>query len=315
MTKVRASLLALSLAALAASATAAAPANAMGKIRCDRTNIAAVALGSYDPIVNHNGTGSAHEHQFFGNIAWHSLPNPNRANYADLVGKDNNCRSVLGLAYSADSAGYWVPTLRYKAGTPHAGLLIPARQFTAYYRGFTGRAFGPGMAFPADTRLVATDDLGTGAHGWNCGEFSRQARREGTVGHIPDCSGEPGGAGHTLTAHITFPSCWDGVRPYHPASAVGDTSDTRHYRYPEANGVCPAGFPYQMTQLRETVQFDYVGKGTDVELSSDAHGGYHDGESMHADFWNTWRQAEFQNFVRLCTTSRTLYYSHAYCQP
>src|SRR6476619_6906243 len=113
------------------------PASAMGKVGCDVSGQPTVSVASYDPIVNHNGTGSAHEHQFFGNIAWHSLPNPNMANYADLVGKDNNCRSVLGLAYSADSAGYWVPTLRYKAGTPHAGLLIPARQFTAYYRGYT----------------------------------------------------------------------------------------------------------------------------------------------------------------------------------
>jgi hypothetical protein len=69
-----------------------------------------------------------------------------------------------------------------------------------------------------------------------------------------------------------------------------------------------------MTQLRETVQFDYVGNGTDVELSSDAHAGYHDGESMHADFWNTWRQTDFQNFVRLCATSRVPH-SHASCQP
>ena len=58
-----------------------------------------------------------HEHQFFGNIAWHSLANPNAANYADLVGRANNCRKVLGLSnYSADSAGYWTPTLRYVSG-------------------------------------------------------------------------------------------------------------------------------------------------------------------------------------------------------
>ena len=144
-----------------------------------------VAIGQYDPITNHNGTGAAHEHQFFGNTAWHALPNPNTANYADLVGKQNNCRNVLGLPYSADSAGYWTPTLRYKAGTPKAGQLIAGRQFTAYFRGYNGQTFGPGMAFPADTRLIASDDYGKGAHGWNCGQFSAQAQRDGTVNYIP----------------------------------------------------------------------------------------------------------------------------------
>ena len=66
----------------------AAPANALGKVKCDMNTQPVVAVGHYDPIVNHNGTGSEHEHQFFGNIAWHSLANPNKANYADLEGDD-----------------------------------------------------------------------------------------------------------------------------------------------------------------------------------------------------------------------------------
>ena len=295
--------------------THAAPATAMGKIRCDLNNIPTVAIGQYDPITNHNGTGAAHEHQFFGNTAWHALPNPNTANYADLVGKQNNCRNVLGLPYSADSAGYWTPTLRYKAGTPKAGQLIAGRQFTAYFRGYNGQTFGPGMAFPADTRLIASDDYGKGAHGWNCGQFSAQAQRDGTVNYIPDCTGEPGGPGRTLTAHISFPTCWDGVLPNHQAGDVGDTSDNAHYRYPSGKGVCPVGFPNKMVQLRQTIQFDYVGNGTDVELSSDAHAGFHDGETMHADFWNTWRQSEFVDYVRVCVTTQTAEYSTAKCQP
>ena len=217
----------------------------MGKIRCDLNDIPTVAIGQYDPITNHNGTGAAHEHQFFGNTAWHVLPNPNTANYADLVGKQNNCRNVLGLPYSADSAGYWTPTLRYKAGTPKAGQLIAGRQFPAYFRGYNGQTFGPGMAFPADTRLIASDDYGKGAHGWNCGQFSAQAQRDGTVNHIPDCTGEPGGPRRTLTAHINFPTCWDGVLPNHQAGDVGDTRDNAHYRYPSGKGVCPARVPQQ----------------------------------------------------------------------
>lgn len=247
-------------------------------------------------------------------LDWHSLANPNRANYGDLVGKANNCRNVLGLTYSADSAGYWTPTLRYKKGTARAGQLVPARQFTAYYRSYDARDFGVGQPFPPDTRLIATDDQGKGAHGWSCGERSVQAAREGTVGRIPDCTGESGRPGHTLTAHITFPSCWDGVLPRHRATDVGNTSDNAHYAYPSRTGVCPAAFPRKMVQLRITVQFAYVGNGTDVELSSDAHAGFQDGETMHADFWNTWRQREFATYVSTCVNS-TRWYTTAKCSP
>src|SRR5690349_13919580 len=135
------------LALLVGGVALASPSSALGKVKCDKTTQPAVSVGSYDPIVNHNGQGASHEHQFFGNIAWRSLANPNTANYSDLAGKATNCR------VAADTAGYWIPTLRYKSG-PKAGQLVPAQQFTAYYRSFDHRTFGAGRAFPADTRLV-----------------------------------------------------------------------------------------------------------------------------------------------------------------
>ena len=78
--------------------------------------------------------------------------------------------------------------------------------------------------------------------------------------------------------------------PNRQAGDVGD-ADNAPYRYPSGKGVCPGRVPNKMVQLRQTIQFDYVGNGTDVELASDAHAGFHDGETMHADFWNTWRRA------------------------
>ena len=77
---------------------------------------------------------------------------------------------------------------------------------------------------------------------------------------IPDCSGLPGKPGLTLTAHIDFPSCWDGVKPSHPASQNGDTQGQRALRLPRGKK-CPAGFPIGVTELRETIQFPYVGNG------------------------------------------------------
>jgi hypothetical protein len=280
------------------------PASALGKVGCDVSGQPTVTVASYDPIVNHNGTGSAHQHQLFGNIAWFSLPNPNAANYADLVGRANNCRKVLGLSSSADSAGYWTPTLRYISG-PMAGQLIPAQQFTAYYRAASGAQFGPARAIPPDTRLIGT------AYNWTCGQKS--GRRSAPVQSIPDCSGLPGTPGRTLTAHIDFPSCWDGVMPSHPTSQNGDTRDNAHYAY-RVGQSCPAGFPIGVTELRETVQFAYVGTGADVALSSDAAIGTSDGRSMHGDFWQTWAQQDFDTFVQTCVVDHRAFASSG-CQP
>ena len=62
----------------------------------------------------------------------------------------------------------------------------------------------------------------------------------------------------------------------------------------------PVGLPSQDGQPVETIQFEYTGDGTDVELSSDPMTGTSDGQSMHADFWNTWDQAAFEQVVRNC---------------
>ena len=257
---------------------AAGPAEAMAKISCKQTT----GTGAIDPIVHHDQpVGVAHVHQFFGNNAWLSLANPNSANYANLVGKTTNCANL------SDTAGYWSPALRSTA----TGAVIPVQAFTAYYRAYDGSNWGPGAAFPADTRLVAT------VHDWTCGQFERQA----PVPYIPDCHRANGTPGHTLTAHIDFPSCWNGVRPYHPSTQVGDTRDNRNYAYPVGK-TCPAGFPYKVVQLRETIQYAYHGYGNDVGLSSDPSMGMTDGMSMHADFWNTWNQAGLQSMVLNCVS-------------
>lgn len=274
----------------------ASPAAALGKVKCGDTG--PVAVANLDPIVNHNGAGSMHEHQFFGNTAW--VGNGNAANYDDLAGQTTDCR------LSADTAGYWTPTLRYISG-PHKGDLIPAQQFTAYYRPYQNVGkFGAGEAFPADTRLVAP----IGHNMWNCGQNS--GAKSALVPAIPDCTGQSGKPGHTLTAHVKFPSCWDGVLPNHHDGDVGDTQDTAHYAYPKA-GKCPAAFPREMVGLNETLQFEYVGDGTDVALSSDAMEGTSDGLSFHADFWNAWDQQAFTAFVTQCVQGKG--YTNAACMP
>lgn len=283
-------------------------ASALGKVKCDLnkngneqptgTNVG-TARAAIDPIVNHNGVGAAHVHDFYGaswdpaGVHWVTSVG-NNANYTDLTSKKSSCR------IAADTAGYWTPALKYTSG-PLAGTYVPVLQFTAYYRGFAGQTTHAGsQALPADTRLVAQDSTGYGLSGWTCGQNSTVTGGQDT---IPDCSHEDGTPGNTLTAHINYPSCWDGVAPNHTASETGDTRDNAHFVYPTNKTSCPSTHPIEVTQLRQTVQYKYTGDGTDVALTSDVPGG--DGTTMHGDFWNTWNQSVFVGFIRKCVQGLT----------
>ncbi len=273
--------LAVGLAAVAVVGSSTS-ASALLKVKCKTTT----GTAAVDPIVHHNESNAhVHEHQFFGNNGW--LTRGNYANYTDLTSKGTNCRELT------DTAGYWTPTLRYTTGTRQ---MIPVQAFTAYYRPFTGVGgpdSGPGLAFPADTRLIGTK------YSWNCGQFMTVAESPS----VPDCRGADGSPGKTLTLHIDFPNCWNGIKPKHLTSDVGNTTDNVNYAYSsKKKGVvsCPSGFPNKMISLRETLQFQYVGAGTDVELTSDHEKMTTDGRSAHGDFWNTWQQADFQRLVTAC---------------
>jgi hypothetical protein len=265
---------ALTLAASAGLFTAP-HADALGKIKCKQL----VGYAQVDPIMQHNEAKSMHLHQFFGNSDLLSLKSPEAATAEDLVGKGTDCRNA------ADTASYWTPVLRDTT----SGKTIPTQAFTAYYRSWDFQKHGEGEAFPPDTRLVATK------HSWTCGNKENQE----PVQSVPDCRGASGKPGHTLTAHIDFPSCWDGVVPNHAPNAVGETRDNEHYAYRQGKA-CPTGFPHKMVSLRETLQFQYTGDGTDVELSSDPMNGTTDGASLHADFWNTWEQKGLESMMNNC---------------
>ena len=270
--------LAVVLVGVMGATLASAPgATALSRIKCKQTT----GTGMVDPIVYHNlPVGSGHLHQFFGNNTFLSLPSPNAANYADLMGKGTNCRNP------ADTAGYWNPALQNMM----TGAVVPAVAFTAYYRSWNSQKTGEGVALPPDVRLIAT------RYDWTCGQRERVAPSSS----IPDCSMADGRSGSRLTAHINYPSCWDGVLPRHLTTAVGNTNDNAHFAYRLDNRNCPPGFPVKTVELRMTIQYQYTGKGADLMLSSDHMANTTDGRSMHADFWNTWVQAGFVTMVHDC---------------
>jgi hypothetical protein len=308
--------LAILLAAVLSAAQLTSPsgsmlpkAEALGKVKCDLTKSGSelnwpdnvsTARAAIDPIVYHNQTGNAHVHDFFGGSWLKGVTGEphwvtakgNTVNYSDLTNTKTSCR------IPGDTAGYWTPALKYISG-PKAGQYVPVTQFTAYYRGFAGQSTHAGsQAPPADVRLVANDDSGYGLSGWTCGQNSAVT---GGQNSIPNCSASDGGPGDQLTAHINYPSCWNGNAPNHSNSEVGDTRDNADFVYPTNKTSCPSSHPIEIAQLRQTVQYAYYGAGADgtnVALTSDGTGG--DGTSMHGDFWNTWNQSILTGFIRKC---------------
>src|SRR5262245_56418196 len=186
------------------------------------------AIVTFDPIVYHRLYGLGHQHQFFANATLPRLPNPPAAGYLDLVGQATNCDNPN------DTAAYWTPTL-----LDGAGRVVPTQAFIAYYRSWDMRDAGDGAAPPPDTRLISPMTTDVSQNNWTCGQFER----EQPTSYIPDCTGASGKPGHTLTAHVTFPSCWDGVRPSHSAYDVGDTRDNAHWAYRSRRTGCPPDFP------------------------------------------------------------------------
>lgn len=283
------------VAAYAGSVTNAPDASAKGKIKCK----AVVGRAAVDPIVAHGKSGpSEHNHTFFGNTTLLSLPNPNAATYEQMVGKSTNCENP------DDSAIYWMPTLVYTSGAK-AGQPVPIHSYRAYYRSFDHKDTGEGQAYPADVRLVAGNAMATKPQptreaNWSCGQYSSVPTGVPT---IPNCAAATGRVVR-LTAHITFPSCWDGKLANH--DVVGDTRDNAHFAYPDQRmgGACPAGFPIKTTELRETFSWEYRGTGQDVALVSDKMvPGAKPGQTLHSDYWNTWVQSGFEKMVADCVNS------------
>lgn len=284
------------------------PAQAFGKVKCGDP----VAVARLDMIVHHDQTRAeaepvTHLHQIYGTSAWTQLPEPNFANYSDMLNGSTTCR------VSFDTAGYWVACV-VKIAQPD--VCLTTHQFTAYYRPFSGVGgpqFGPAQAFPPDTRLVGM------RYNWTCGQNSGPVLSQ-PQDHIPNCSslGPVPHPGKTLSLHIDFPSCMQpGFVPNHPADEVGNTNDNAHFAYVVKKGkayTCPPGFETPVTQLREDVQIDYTGDGSDVMLSSDPEHGTTGGRSAHGDFENSWQQDKFVQWVKDCVNVGGNY-SAKVCQP
>ena len=220
-----------------------------------------------DPIVHPGEPGGSHLHQFFG-----ATDVDAESSYAELTTGSTTCED------KGDTASYWAPVLVDANQVP----IEPIRS-VAYYRAGSDVSPTDVAPFPANLMLVggnqhATEPQPLSVVAWSCGVG---ARREVSP---PNCVGAD-----SLRMSVVFPDCWDGRNL---TSTDFSDPDSRHVVY-SRGGACPDSHPVHVPQLQFAIDYtpvDPVG----LALSSGAV------TTGHADFWNTWDQAELTNEVGSC---------------
>jgi hypothetical protein len=259
----------LALLTVALLLVPATPARAVGggffNIRCKLSHRA-----SDDPIVFPGQSGAAHSHDFFANKSTNA-----DSTFTSMTRAKTTC------ALSADTSGYWAPTLLDDNGDP-----VPVRKVLIYYRSASGMQV---QAFPRNLKIIAGGDTmdppapsrSQMSLSWACGDT------EPYTPSPPDCTD----TGLDVSAHIHFPDCWDGEHK--------DSDDHRsHMTFgtPE----CPSGY-VAVPRLRLHIAYD-VTNAEGYTLSSDMPDML-PGQSLHADFWNTWDRPVLRFLVQHCVNA------------
>jgi hypothetical protein len=220
---------------------------------------------SFDPIVAPGVEPFGHLHTFFG-----TQPRPD-STLATMRAQTNTVK----CGRPEDTSGYWIPALRRPDGS-----VVRPTHLSAYYRSFVNYRL---VQFaPPDLRIIAGNKDATTADEnpnvqWDCKNRVNGNKTEST--RAPrNCPSED----WNPRAHIRFPQCWDGVN----RDSVNHQS---HMAYPVrgSDGIfrCPATHPVPIVLLGMQVTYPprSVVDMTTAEFSS--HGVF----SLHADWWNTWR--------------------------
>ncbi len=215
-----------------------------------------------DPITKPGLAGGSHLHDFFGN----------RSTGADST-DGTMLASTTTCGVGSDTAGYWFPALLRADGT-----VVEARTMHVYYWGVVGAT----EAYPQDFKLVAGATVGT-PMGYHMYYFCR-----GTQGvhytTLPDCGTD------LVRDHVEFPSCWDGSTSY---------DSTGHVAYPiPGTDDCPASNPRHLPRLILHVTWS-IRDASNARLASDGPDAV-PGSTLHADFWNTWKQQRLEELVATC---------------
>jgi hypothetical protein len=112
---------------------------------------------------------------------------------------------------------------------------------------------------------------------WGCSDNSESGKPTAPV----NCSTG------IISLHVGFPNCWNGVK------VVGDQVRGGTMRFP-SSGACPSGFPIVLPRLIERFEYRVGTNSSGISLASGPT------YTVHADFWNTWRQSSLEYLVDHC---------------
>ena len=284
-------LLSVAVVPAEAVARAVAPVPGVFSIHC------AFSHANFDDAIVHPGeVGATHEHAYAGG---------RDANANSTVASMDAGASSCPLHF--DTAGYWFPMLTSPAGVPcnaalggtyeppnPASLTAPLGQcvyrpnlVNVYYR---ATRVAPATAFPQDLRMVVGGDtLAPPNAGGIQGSLSYSCSDVGPYFPAPPFCPKKSGA---LQMHIHFPDCLS------PNSPLGSDA-TPTMTYSVGKLPCPAGY-VQLPRLSIHVRYAPGTGGAGWGLTSDYMRGMSNGQSLHADFWNTWDQPVLEGLVTRC---------------
>jgi hypothetical protein len=241
-----------------------------------------------DPLVFPGEPGKSHLHVFFGNTATNAF-----STATSIAGSgDSTCRGGI-----ANRSAYWVPaTIDTRTGTP----VKPAVAHMYYKNGYNGIRPDEIQPFPKGLRMIAGDATNSSIKGpWRfvCSGGGADGREQRS---IPDCP-----VGSQLIQMVFFPQCWDGRNL--------DSADHKsHMSYP-VNRHCPGSHPVPIPEITFNIVYDVREPGTSRfwRLASDMYSpDIPAGHSMHGDWFDGWKPAVKEAWVKGCNQAGRDCHSH-----
>ena len=216
-----------------------------------------------DPIVFANTPGASHDHSFVGNRTTNAF-----STVDSLLGGSTTCRR------SGETAAYWMPTLYVD------GNAVAPTGATIYYRRKTMQQV---QATPPGFKMIAGDAkaAGAAAQAGDVLELRRDGRRAG-VEHAP---GVPRHEGLDVAAPRDVPGLLERRLARQPEPQAAR-------RVPDERAL-PGRLQRRDPQISLIYRYPVTGQHS-FELAS---GGVY---SAHADFFNSWNQAELERLTQFC---------------
>jgi hypothetical protein len=235
-----------------------------------------------DPIMFPGDPGRSHRHAFYGNRSTDA-----HSTRRSLLRARTTCR------HDPDLSAAWFPTAIFRGRA-----IVAPNQRTYYFR--PDRPMG---TLPKNIKMIGGDPRATSPRGnpavsWSCGRDTPRSR------HPYNCRpyrGDEGASRDGLVGRINFPWCWDGRR-------LDSADHVSHVIYPPDGRHCPSGHPEVIPLVSLRAHWGIWDpcdgrrpcgpRSGDDQLKFRLSSGPY--WTLHADFWNTWRQRELDRLVARC---------------